>query len=111
MKKLKFLSRPWAKVRHQGPPGAARPLEKKIEKMLSKFIRELFKKRECAYTSGYSFSRGFLLTDVFLGKFILRVRLDMWKYDVDNKEVKRWDEGIERAIKKKKKKLEGNLKG
>ena len=26
----------------------------------------------------------------------------MWKYDVDNKEVKRWDEGIERAIKKKK---------
>ena len=59
--------------------------------MLRLFTRELFKKRECAYTSGYSFSRGFLLTNVFLGKFIPRVRLDMWKgsHDVDNKEVKR----------------------
>ena len=30
----------------------------------------------------------------------------MWKgsHDVDSKEVKRWDEGIERAIKKKKEK-------
>ena len=27
----------------------------------------------------------------------------MWKYDFDNKEVKRRDEGIKRAIKKKKK--------
>ena len=37
----------------------------------------------------------------------------MWKgsHDVDSKEVKRWDEGIERAIKKKKKEIGRKSKG
>ena len=49
----------------------------------------------------------------FPRKIAPRVRLDMWKgsYDVDNKEVKRWDEGIERAIKKKKKEIGRKSKG